>query len=141
MYRWLIWATGYGLNLNVRLCMRTTLALFIASAMLLCAGCYESRPEVVQANVTYWQDGKPMTRHALGPRQIKRLSAWLSSHRWGWQPVVASYLPDTHISILFADGSRESANVMSSTITLGNSQLSLTTAERHELRSILNAQQ
>lgn len=79
-----------------------------------------------------------MSSHTLDPPQVKQLSAWLSSHRWGWQPVVASYVPHTHVSILFADGSRDFANVMSSTITFGSSQRSLSTAERNELRSILN---
>ena len=120
--------------------MHKSTALLLASLAIVCSGCYESRPEIRQASVTYWQGGKPKAAQELSPSQVKQLNLWLASHRWGWHPVLASYLPATQISIVFTDDMKESANVMSSIVILGRSQRNISAEEHDELMGIIHGE-
>lgn len=117
-------------------------SLAIAFLCLLLVGCYKAFPPVKSANVTHWQDGKPQaTAQQLAPEQVKELSDWLQSHRWGWHPVMATYQPSRLVWINHADDTKTSANLMEMVITVGQHQRSLSETESQELHSIIGVRE
>lgn len=115
-----------------------------AAILFLClavAGCYETFPPIQSASVTHWQGGRPQgSAQQLTPEQVANLSAWLHSHRWGWQPVIATYAPSIIIYVVHSDGTKTSANLMQKILIVGQHQRSISEAERQELHSIIGAQ-
>ena len=106
------------------------------------AGCYETFPPIQSGNVTYWQNGRPQgSAQQLTPEQVANLSAWLQNHRWGWQPVIATYAPAISIYVVHSDGTKSSANLMQKILIVGQHQRSIAEAERQELLSIMGAKQ
>ena len=105
------------------------------------AGCYETFPPIQSGNVTHWQGGRPQgSAQHLTPEQVANLSAWLQSHRWGWQPVIATYAPSIIIYVVHSDGTKTSANLMQKTLIVGQHQRSISEIEHQELHSIIAAQ-
>jgi hypothetical protein len=115
-----------------------------ATILFLClavAGCYETFPPIQSGNVTHWQGGRPQgSAQQLTPEQVANLSAWLQSHRWGWQPVIATYAPSIIINVVHSNGTKTSANLMQKILIVGQHQRSLSEAENQELHSIIGAQ-
>lgn len=116
----------------------------LAAIVFLClavAGCYEKFPPIQSGNVTHWQGGRPQgTAQQLAPEQVANLSAWLNNHRWGWQPIIATYAPAIIIYVAHSDGTKTSANLMQKILIVGQYQRSISEAERQELLSILGVQ-
>lgn len=105
------------------------------------AGCYEEFPPIQAGNVTHWQNGRPQgSAQQLTAEQITNLSAWLQNHRWGWQSVIATYLPAINIHVVHSDGTKSSANLMQKILVVGQYQRSISEAEREELLSIMEIQ-
>ena len=105
------------------------------------AGCYETFPPIQSGNISHWQGGKPQgSAQQLTPEQVANLSAWLQNHRWGWQPVIATYAPSIIISVVHTDGTETSANLMQKMVVVGQYQRSISEAEHQELHSIVVAQ-
>jgi len=113
----------------------------IAALCLLLVGCYETYPPVKSASVTHWRGGKPQgAAQLITPAQVEKLSAWLQNHRWGWHPVMATYVPATLVSVTHSDGTASSANLMQMVLIVGQNQRSLSESESQELHSIIGAQ-
>lgn len=108
---------------------------------LLVTGCYETFPPIQSGNVTHWQNGRPQgSAQQLTPEQVTNLSAWLQNHRWGWQPVIATYSPAINIYVVHSNGTKSSANLMQKILIVGQYQRSISEAERQELLSIMGIQ-
>jgi hypothetical protein len=113
----------------------------VATLCLLLAGCYETFSPITSVNVTHWQGGKPQgAAQQLTPDQVEKLSAWLQDHRWGWHPVIATYVPANLLSVKHSDGTASSANLMQKVLIVGQNQRSLSESESQELHSIIGAQ-
>lgn len=113
----------------------------IAALCLLLVGCYATFPPVKSASVTHWQGGRPQgPAQQLTPEQVAKLSAWLQNHRWGWHPVMATYAPETLLSVTHSDGTASSANLMQRVLIVGSNQRSLSESESQELHSMIVAQ-
>jgi hypothetical protein len=114
-----------------------------AAIVFLClalAGCYETFPPIQSGNVTHWQGGRPQgSAQQLTPEQVANLSVWLQEHRWGWQPVIATYAPAIIIYVVHSDGTKTSANLMQQVLIVGQHQRSISEAERQELLSVIGA--
>ena len=108
---------------------------------LLVTGCYETFPPIQSGNVTHWQNGRPQgSAQQLTPEQVTNLSVWLQNHRWGWQSVIATYLPAINIYVVHSDGTKSSANLMKKILIVGQYQRSISEVERQELLSIMGIQ-
>lgn len=114
---------------------RFTAILFLCLAV---AGCYETLPPIQSANITHWQGARPQgSAQQLTPEQVANLSAWLQRHRWGWQPVIATYAPSITIYVVHSDGTKNAANLMQEILVVGQRQRSISEAEYQELHSII----
>lgn len=115
--------------------------VLIVCLCLSLAGCYETFPPIQSGNITHWQGGKPQgAAQQLAPEQVVKLSAWLQNHRWGWQPVIATYAPSIIVHVVYTDGTETSANLMQKMVVVGQYQRSISEAEHQELHSIVVAQ-
>ncbi|MFZ2268081.1 MAG: hypothetical protein WAV95_10955 [Azonexus sp.] len=118
-----------------------SLLISVATLCLLLAGCYETFSPIKSANVTHWPGGKPQAAtQQLEPEQVEKLSAWLQSHRWGWYPVIATYLPATLLSVKHSDGTATFVNLMHKILIVGQNQRNLSESESQELHSIIGVQ-
>lgn len=116
---------------------RFIVILFLSLAV---AGCHETFPPIQSGSITHWQGGRPHgSEQQLTPEQVASLSAWLQSHRWGWQPVIATYAPSITLYVVHADGTKTSANLMRNILVVGQHQRSISDIEHQELRSIIGA--
>lgn len=115
--------------------------IVIVFLCLLIAGCYETFSPIQSGNITYWKNGRPQDAdQQLTTEQVTNLSAWLQNHRWGWQPVIATYSPKINIYIVHSNGTKSSANLMQKILIVGQYQRSISETERQELLSIMGIQ-
>ncbi|MCH8623015.1 hypothetical protein [Undibacterium sp. TS12] len=113
---------------------------FIIATMLctMLSGCYVKTPPMKSASLTYLKTDKLVgLPQDIKPEQLDKLSQWLQSHRWGWQPVVAPYFVDAILTIRNTDGSISTFKLMKNLVIVGQYELGISAEEYKELYSMI----
>lgn len=117
---------------------RLARSVAVAAWCVWLAGCEETFPPIQSGEVTLWQQGRPQgAAQTLTPVQAAALSAWLQHHRWGWQPVMATYAPAILILAVQADGAKSGVNLRPEVLIVGQRERAISAAEYRELLAIL----